>query len=96
MAIVNRARARTVQGMDSAARVTIRYATPKDLPAVRELALLDDQGLPQGPFLIAELGGRIIAALALASGRVVANPFEFTGDAIALLELRGAQLADAA
>jgi hypothetical protein len=42
--------------------------------------------------LIAELDGRLLAALALSDGRVVADPFHPTADLIDLLRARANQL----
>jgi hypothetical protein len=42
--------------------------------------------------LIAESDARIIAALPLGSGRPIADPFERSGEALALLRLRAEQL----
>src|SRR3954451_6303242 len=72
----------------------MRRATAGDSARVWELARLDDKRLPAGPFLVAELGGEIEAAVSLSSGAIVANPFRLTADAVALLRLRAAQVSD--
>jgi hypothetical protein len=59
------------------------------------LAQLDDQPELQGRVLLASLDGQPVAALSLDDGRVVANPFVATGEAVALLRLRTRQLASA-
>jgi hypothetical protein len=72
--------------------VLMRRATSADAARVWELARLDDQRMPAGPFLVAEVGGEIVAARSLSTGAVVADPFRLTGDAVAMLNLRAAQV----
>jgi hypothetical protein len=74
--------------------VLMRRATVEDTARIRTLALLDDKRMPAGPFLVAELGGEIVAARSLASGTVVADPFRLTSDIVAMLRLRAAQVSD--
>jgi hypothetical protein len=47
--------------------------------------------MPAGPFLVAELGGEIVAARSLSTGGVVADPFRLTSDIVAMLRLRAGQ-----
>jgi hypothetical protein len=77
---------------DSFESLTIRRARGDDMTALQELAALDSRPLPAYPLLIAEEDGTMIAALSLSEGRVVADPFRATSSAVALLELRAAQL----
>jgi hypothetical protein len=89
-------RARLAMGERSEAKsdsVTIRRSTPADIVALRRLAQLDSQHPPSQPVLVAELGGEIVAALALETGIIVANPFQRTAQVVALLRLRADQLA---
>src|SRR3954451_4918690 len=72
--------------------VLMRRATIGDSGRIRELASLDDKRRPAGPFLVAEVSGEIVAALSLSSGTVVADPFRLTGDTVAMLRLRAAQI----
>jgi hypothetical protein len=72
--------------------VNIRQLGGDDLAAVERLAQLDSQRLPEGPLLGAEIEGRLLAAISLASGESVADPFSRTAELRALLELRAAQL----
>jgi antirestriction protein ArdC len=72
--------------------VLIRHATAGDTRRIRELARLDDRRMPTGRFLVAELGDEIVAAKSLSTGAVVADPFRRTADAVAMLDLRAAQL----
>src|SRR4051794_13320830 len=66
--------------------ITIRRATPADLRALDRLARLDSQRLTPGPHLVALADDRILASVDLHDGRVVADPFEFTQDVLALLQ----------
>src|SRR3954447_15531692 len=70
----------------------MRRAAVADSARIWELARLDDKRLPAGPFLVAEVGGEIEAAVSLQSGAIVANPFRLTADAVAMLRLRAAQV----
>lgn len=72
--------------------VTIRPAFPDDAHALARLAALDSQRLPSGPLLLAEIDGEPWAALALETGRVVADPFRPTAALVDLLRGRAAQL----
>ncbi len=74
--------------------ITIRLAGPGDAAAVRRLAVLDSAEAPAGPALLAEVGGAPAAAIALADGSVVADPFRLTADLVALLELRRGRLVE--
>jgi hypothetical protein len=72
--------------------VLVRRATTADAARVGTLARLDDKRQPEGPFLVAEVSGEIVAAKSLSSGTVVADPFRLTSDAVAMLHLRAAQV----
>jgi hypothetical protein len=72
--------------------VLIRAASPRDRRRLRRLAQLDSAPEPRGAMLVAEREGALVAAVPLAGGRVIADPFELTADAVSLLELRRAQL----
>ena len=75
------------------AAVVIRPAAPADDDAIARLAALEDRpGLPGGQRLIGELGGHIVAALDIGSGRAVADPFVPTSAVVELLGLRAAQV----
>jgi hypothetical protein len=77
----------------AAAGVTIRPALPDDERALRRLAALDSQRLPAGRLLLAEIDGEPWAAIALQSGRLIADPFRPTAALADLLRRRQAQLA---
>ena len=72
--------------------VAIRMATAGDRSSLERLAELDSTDTPTGETLIAELRERAVAALSLDDGTAIADPFVPTGDIVALLRLRAAQL----
>ena len=74
--------------------VLMRPATTADSARVRTLALLDNKRMPAGPFLVAEVGGDIVAARSLSTGTVVADPFRLTSDIVAMLRLRADQVSE--
>jgi hypothetical protein len=57
-----------------------------------ELAMLDSRNWEGGQALVAEVDGRIWAALPLDGGPAIADPFRPTADIIRVLELRRQQL----
>ena len=65
--------------------VVLRPATTADTPALRDLAELESTRLPAGPFLVAERDGELQAALSLADGTAIADPFRRTGELVDLL-----------
>lgn len=73
-------------------RVTLRYAAAADAPKLRHLAELDSAESPSGEALIAEIDGRIRAALPLDGSRPIADPFHRGAELIELLRLRAAHL----
>ncbi|MEA2143427.1 MAG: hypothetical protein QOI64_1857 [Solirubrobacteraceae bacterium] len=70
----------------------IRRASAADAPALARLSALDERELPAGEQLIGELGGRVVAALEVCSGRAIADPFVPTTGVVELLGLRAAQV----
>jgi hypothetical protein len=72
--------------------MTIRSACPLDARALARLAALDSATPLTGPVLVAEVNGELIAALALHSGRAVADPFRPTVTALRQLRLRRYEL----
>jgi hypothetical protein len=72
--------------------IAIRDAEPADVRALITLSDLDSQPVPAGRVLVAEADGRIRAALAVETGRIIADPFESTVHLRALLRLRAEQL----
>jgi hypothetical protein len=73
-------------------RVTLRYAAAADALALRRLAALDSAAAPLGPALVAEIDGRLRAALPLDGGPAVADPHHDGLDLVELLRLRALQL----
>lgn len=72
--------------------ISIRFAGPADQEDVRRLALLDSARVGDGDALVAEVDGRIEAALPLDGGRPIADPFVPSAELVTLLELRARQL----
>ena len=74
------------------ASIAIRTARQDDFAGLWQLASLDSSLVPDGPLLVAETEDQIVAALSLATGEAVADPFRRTAEALALMRLRAAQL----
>jgi hypothetical protein len=72
--------------------ISIRFAGPADHEDVRRLAQLDSAGPRVGDALVAEVDGRIEAALPLDGGRPIADPFVPSAELVTLLRLRARQL----
>jgi hypothetical protein len=70
------------------APLTIRHAGASDLPALAHLAALDSRRVPSGELFVAEVEGRLLAAVSIDTGAVVADPFEHTGSIVKLLRLQ--------
>jgi hypothetical protein len=64
--------------MTSTAALTIRHAIAADAVDLTRLAALDSSRVPSGELLVAELDGRLVAALSTDSGAAIADPFEHT------------------
>src|SRR5579859_2585598 len=73
-------------------RVTLRYAVAADTPVLKALAELASSTPPAGSALVAEVDGRLRAALPLDGGRPIADPFFSGGEMLELLRLRALQL----
>ena len=71
--------------------VTIRCARERDGAALARIAELDSTSAPLEPVLVAEAAGELVAAISLADGTVVANPFRPTADVVELLRARERQ-----
>ena len=74
--------------------VTLRLAEATDTRRLAVLAQLDSAPAPRGPMLIAEVDGRLRAALPLDGGPPVADPFRRSADLVALLRMRAGQMSD--
>jgi hypothetical protein len=75
--------------------VTIRLSTPDDHDAILTLAQLDCRKAPSETMLLATVNGELRAALPLAGGEALADPFHPTGELVELLRVRDALLHDA-
>ena len=81
------------QGRDTARDdVILRRSGPGDGPAVSRLARLENRRPASGPYVLAERGGEVVAAVPLSGGSAIADPFMLTADLVAILELRARQL----
>jgi hypothetical protein len=74
--------------------VELRLCRIADDPELDRLAALAERPLPHGRLVIAATGGQIVAALPLAGGPALRDPFAKTAHLMPLLELRAAQLRD--
>ena len=72
--------------------VTIRAAQIADAAALRRIAQRDSRAVPTGDLLLAEVDGEAQAAIALATGEVIADPFRPTAKLVRMLSLRRAEL----
>jgi len=57
--------------------ITMKLSTEADRDRVRALAELDGKHTPHGDVLLAEVNGRLVAAIGM-DGAVIADPFERT------------------
>jgi hypothetical protein len=64
--------------------LTIKLSTDSDRDRIERLAQLDGGRAPHGDVLLAELNGRLLAAVGM-DGTAVADPFERTADVVRLL-----------
>jgi hypothetical protein len=74
------------------APVTLRFARPDDAFELAHLAQLDSAAAPAPPALLGEMSGRLVAALSLADGGVIADPFVPSAAVVELLRARARQL----
>src|SRR5256885_9777953 len=72
--------------------VILRRSAPGDGPAISRLARLESRRPAAGPYVLAERGGEVVAAVPLDGGSAIADPFMLTADLVAILELRARQL----
>jgi hypothetical protein len=81
------------QVLDVAACIAIRRATEADALVLQRLAALDGgRRAGNGEMLIAEVGGEPQAAIDVASGKSIADPFRPTAALVELLSLRATRL----
>ncbi len=72
--------------------VAHRMATAGDRGPLERLAELDSTETLIGATLIGALGGRVVAALSLCDGKVIADPFVASTEIVELLRVRAQQL----
>src|SRR5687768_14059796 len=77
--------------MTSPASLLLLPAGPVDAGTLTRLAALDEAEPLTGDVLLAVADGEAVAAMSVADGRVVADPFARTGHAVDLLRLRAWQ-----
>jgi hypothetical protein len=70
----------------------IRRATDEDQRILHQLAQVDDRRPLSGPALTGEIDGIPAAALSLADGRLIADPFQPTAVLSQVLRLRASAL----
>jgi hypothetical protein len=76
--------------------VTLRHGSAADRDRLRQLADLDSAEPLAEPVLLAEVDGRLRAAVALDGSGAIADPFHRGTELIELLRVRAAQLAQSA
>jgi hypothetical protein len=64
--------------MSPTSSLTLRHANASDAAALVRLAALDSSRVPSGELLVAEVDGRLVAALSVDTGAAIADPFEHT------------------
>jgi hypothetical protein len=71
--------------------ITITHSTPADSQDVWRLAALDDRSAPAGPALLAYVDGELRAAVGLADGRAIADPFHPTAELVEILRFQASR-----
>jgi hypothetical protein len=92
MSIISSSRS---HNFDSDAPLVIRRATGADRGALERLAGRDSAIVPEGPMLVAEVGGELRVAATLDGKVAIADPFTRTAELLALLRTRAHQLTSA-
>jgi hypothetical protein len=72
--------------------IELRLCKPSDDPALDDPAELSEEPVPDGRLVVALVDGRLVAALPLAGGCALRDPFVRTAHLTRLLELRAKQL----
>jgi hypothetical protein len=70
--------------------ITFRQATSADRTALNELAQLDSTRLDDDHYTVAEIEGRIVAAVSRTSGSAIADPFRRTAGIVEMLRSHAA------
>lgn len=71
--------------------ITITHSSEDDSQKLWRLAALDDRRAPRGPVLLAYVGGELRAAVGLADGQAVADPFHPTAELVQMLRFQARQ-----
>jgi hypothetical protein len=87
-----RRRRRTAPVSNAGPAAAVRLAHPDEVGTLRRLAQMDDAPELTGEILVATTDAHVVAALSLDDGRVVADPFVLTSDAVELLRRRATAL----
>ena len=74
--------------MSPTASLTLRHANASDSDRLVRLAALDSSRVPSGELLVAELDGRLVAALSVDTGAAIADPFEHTAAIVESLRVQ--------
>jgi hypothetical protein len=80
------------KGNDMAREITIRRSNEGDAAVLAQLAALDGRTEPRGEALIAFVDGEAWAALPLAAGSAIADPFRPAAELVELLQARRSQI----
>jgi hypothetical protein len=70
--------------------ITLRGASRDDHTALCRLAALDSASLPPAPLMMGEVDGKLRAAVSIADGTAIADPFYPTAHIVALLRTHAA------
>ena len=68
--------------------ITITHSTEENSQELWRRAALDDRSAPSGPALLAYVGGELRAAVGIADGRTVADPFHRTAELVEILQFQ--------
>jgi hypothetical protein len=80
------------EALNAAAHLAIRMAGPDDGVAIERLSQLEGRATPSLPLILAEVDGRVVAALSFDGRVALADPFRPTARVLELLRMRAAQL----
>ena len=70
---------------DREAAVVVRPAISADTHAIWRLAHRDSRPVPHGQMVVAEVDGELVAAVSLANGAAIAEPFRRTAHIVRML-----------
>lgn len=83
---------RPPQAASDLSQIELRLCCVGDDDSLAELATLAERPVPPGRSVVALVNGRLVAALPLAGGQMLSDPFVRTAHLRPLLELRANQL----